>query len=232
MIVSPPVGPAHLSKQITRKPSRNCIVTHESIHESFILPPPQVSVEQAYKDFRREGVVVNGIIVYPVLGQYDEEVIQTVHKLVEKLQRLSVNISDEDIADIILQRACRTSSGADSFLSVRKKFLRDGTVLVQRHKERDISNMTRIDIFLDSGALCCVAKSTNIYALYDTKTIDDGDSFTPPLLTFHTIVKDVSNFSSKMNSRTMYIRAVKYFPEMVSIRTDSENGSAMCEEPS
>ena len=228
MIVSPPVGPTLLFKQAKRS-RENTVITHESIHESIALPSPQVSIGQAYKDFRREGVVVNGIVVFPVVGQYDEEVIRTVHMLVAKLQRLTTNTSDENIADIILQRACRTSSGGDSFLSVRKKFLCDGTVLVQRHKERDVSNMTRIDIFLEKDELCCVIKSTNIYALYDTSTIDDSDAFTPPLFTFHTVVTDKSNFSTTTNSRTMYVRALKYFPEVVSAKTDSEDGSVACE---
>ena len=56
---------------------------------------------------------------------------------------------EEDIADIIIQRACRTSAGADSFFTTQRMFCVDGTFVTQKTNPHDPP--IKIDVFVSSN---------------------------------------------------------------------------------
>jgi hypothetical protein len=96
---------------------------------------PNVSKEQAEKDFKRERVLLNGVYFIP--DKVDmvrcEAFALSLRHLVERLQRQENESSSSSsskassISDIILQRGCRTSAGADSFFMVQKLLCVEGT---------------------------------------------------------------------------------------------------------
>lgn len=119
---------------------------------------PNVSKEQAEKDFRRERVILNGVFFIP--DKVDvvrcEAFALSLHHLVERLQSpeggnindsMSSSARSNSISDTILQRGCRTSAGADSFFMVQKLLCVDGTFVTQKTSLR-AEDPIIVDVFL------------------------------------------------------------------------------------
>lgn len=146
-----------------------CVLTtcQSVFHRIVIDKAPIVSKDQAEKDFRRERVILNGVVFIP--DKFDdsrsEAFARTLRILVERMQRSTsvgggVSSSSSSgggrsrtpsnasvISDVILQRGCRTSAGADSFFLVQKLFCLEGTFVTQKtslHAEEPIV----IDVFM------------------------------------------------------------------------------------
>jgi hypothetical protein len=96
------------------------ISNEEVLRRIPIEQAPNVSKEQAEKDFRRERVLLNGVYFIP--DKVDmvrcEAFALSLRHLVERLQRQenasssSSSSKASTISDTILQRGCRTSAGA------------------------------------------------------------------------------------------------------------------------
>ncbi len=135
------------------------------------LPAPVVSIAQAHKDFRRERVLLNDVAFIPdkLSEQRCHSFVQTLDVLVARLMRPQFyddpeaprdsrlvplpSVYDttlfptfESVRDSILQRACRTSAGADSFFTVQKMLCIEGTFMTQKTLEEDPP--IHIDVFL------------------------------------------------------------------------------------
>lgn len=119
---------------------------------------PNVSKEQAEKDFRRERVILNGVFFIP--DKLDvlrcEAFALSLHNLVERLQLKettpihtppSSSSRSNSISDTILQRGCRTSAGADSFFMVQKLLCVEGTFVTQKTSLR-AEDPIIVDVFL------------------------------------------------------------------------------------
>jgi hypothetical protein len=99
------------------------ISNEEVLRRIPIEQAPNVSKEQAEKDFRRERVLLNGVYFIP--DKVDmvrcEAFALSLHHLVERLQRQenasssSSSSKASSISDTILQRGCRTSAGLSCF---------------------------------------------------------------------------------------------------------------------
>ena len=115
------------------------LLHHQSIFRRILIDKaPIVSKDQAEKDFRRERVILNGVVFIPdkINDARSEAFARSLRILVERMLRAS-SISQKKgstdwISDIILQRGCRTSAGADSFFLVQKLFCVDGTFVTQK----------------------------------------------------------------------------------------------------
>lgn len=83
------------------------------------------------------------------------------------------------VCDLLMQRACRTSAGADSFFTVQKMLCIEGTFVTQKSLIDDPP--IHIDAFLapcaDSDgdsrhALCARVQVSNSFAIYDVSAMD------------------------------------------------------------
>lgn len=107
-----------------------------SILHRIPLPAPSVTVEQAKKDFKRERILLNDVAFIPDKDDDDRSVAfdLTLRVLLTRLMRSpmvydsSKYASPADVADLLMQRACRTSAGADSFFTIQKLFCVDSTL--------------------------------------------------------------------------------------------------------
>eukprot|EP01031_Cornospumella_fuschlensis_P006807 gene6807-8465_t len=119
------------------------------------LPPPTVSIEQAQKDFRRERILLNDVAFVPDKDDVERSVAfsRTLKVLLQRLMRNravynSQQYSGADaIADLLMQRACRTSAGSDSFFTIQKMFCVEDTIVTQNTTITDDPPI-HIDVFL------------------------------------------------------------------------------------
>eukprot|EP01031_Cornospumella_fuschlensis_P048974 gene48974-59956_t len=119
------------------------------------LPAPTVSIEQAQKDFRRERILLNDVAFVPDKDDVERSVAfsRTLKVLLQRLMRNravynSQQYSGADaIADLLLQRACRTSAGSDSFFTIQKMFCVEDTIVTQNTTITDDPPI-HIDVFL------------------------------------------------------------------------------------
>lgn len=117
------------------------------------LPSPSISVEQAAKDFKRERVLFNQV---PFIPNQDDRsrsngFVLSLQRLVERLQRQGSCVSPDvaDVTGLILQRACRTTTGADSYFMVQKLFCVSGTHVTHKSGRRDPP--VKVDVFVVEG---------------------------------------------------------------------------------
>lgn len=132
---------------------------HTNLLHTIPLDSPEVQVEQAHKDFRRERVLFNDVPFIP--DKHDVNRCHafsfTLQTLVERMMRnkdcynSEVYPSAESISDTIMCRACRTSAGADSFFMVQKLLCVEGHFVTQRASLKDPP--IHLDVFIsDSSA--------------------------------------------------------------------------------
>ncbi|KAJ1379041.1 hypothetical protein B484DRAFT_37923, partial [Ochromonadaceae sp. CCMP2298] len=114
-----------------------------------------VSTEQARKDFVRERVLLNDVPFIPdrVDLHRCSAFAFTLQTLLARLTRAHPHSyshthsqQDASIAEIVMQRACRTSAGADSFFMVQKLLCSEGTFVTQRAFPSDAP--IRVDVFV------------------------------------------------------------------------------------
>lgn len=115
------------------------------------LPPPIVTLEQAEKDFCRERVLLNDVAFVPDKFDLDRAhaFSLTLRMLLRRMLPAFSNqlYKDSDhICDILMQRACRTSAGSDSFFTVQKMLCVEGTFVTQKTLVNDPP--IHIDVFL------------------------------------------------------------------------------------
>lgn len=115
------------------------------------LPPPVVTLEQAEKDFCRERVLLNDVAFVP--DKFDLDRAHAFSLTLRMLLRRMLPgfnhqlYKDSDhICDILMQRACRTSAGSDSFFTVQKMLCVEGTFVTQKTLVNDPP--IHIDVFL------------------------------------------------------------------------------------
>jgi hypothetical protein len=114
------------------------------------LQPCVVTMEQAVKDFRRERVFLNDVPFIPDQVDLNRSngFSMTLERLVDRLRNQGSRNCDElgDVTDMIMQRACRTSAGADSFFIVQQLFCVEGTFVTQ--KTYTFDPPIRVDVFV------------------------------------------------------------------------------------
>ena len=119
-------------------------------------------IAQAHKDFKRERVLLNDVAFIPHSERESRShaFSLTLELLVARLLRTQylrhqalprpcddgVYSSAESVRDLILQRACRTSAGADAFFAVQKMLCVEGTFVSQ--KAADEVPPIHVDVFL------------------------------------------------------------------------------------
>jgi hypothetical protein len=148
---------------------------HEYKLQRIPLNAPVVTVEQASKDFKRERVLFNDVPFIPdtldvnrshtfalTLRRYVDillnkergnDIIKSSSPTIQSSSSSSsssttFNITSNDVADIIMQKACRTSAGSDSFFMVQKLFCVSGTFVTQRTSSHDLP--IKVDLFLSN----------------------------------------------------------------------------------
>jgi hypothetical protein len=118
------------------------------------LPEPSVSIAQSLKDFYREKVLLNDVAFIPDKHDTDRShgFSQTLYVLLEKLTR-DPSVFDveaygnyKELGNVLMQRACRTAAGSDSFFTVQKMLCTEGTFLTQ--KMLAVEPPVLIDVFL------------------------------------------------------------------------------------
>jgi len=127
----------------------HCAVLHR-----IPLPNPSATSEQARKDFRRERVLLNDVPFIPDNIDVDRcnAFDKTLSILVDRMMRRKelydgdLYSTSEAMTDAVLQRACRTSAGADSFFMVQKLLCVEGTFVTQRTYVSDPP--IKIDVFV------------------------------------------------------------------------------------
>lgn len=135
------------------------------------LIAPVVTAEQTAKDFKRERVLFNDVPFIPdtldmnrshtfaltlklyvdilLCKERGKDIIKSSSpKIQTTSSSTTFDISSSDIADIIMQKACRTSAGADSFFMVQKLFCVSGTFVTQRTSSHDPP--IKVDLFLST----------------------------------------------------------------------------------
>lgn len=182
------------------------------INHPIVLPDTQVSVDQSIKDFKRERVLFNDVPFIPdrMNVQRGNCFILTLKLCIDRLcNNNSRNrlCNSSDIIDTIMQRACRTSAGIDSYFKVQELFCVPGTFLSHRTGE---DPPTIVDVFIDSNDnLIARLEVRNSFALYDNSTMDEmsgeENMEPPPWLIIDTVVIDESNFTLSTHSRNLMI---------------------------
>ena len=128
--------------------------------------------------------------------------------------------NSNSVIDTIMQRACRTSAGIDSYFKVQELFCVPGTPLLcpfvlgysltrcigtfLSHRTGE-DPPTIVDVFMDSNCnLVARLEVRNSFALYDNSTMDeingDGSMEPPPLLIIDTVIAAHSSITSNTHS--------------------------------
>lgn len=182
------------------------------------IASPVVTMEQAQKDFERERVLLNDVAFIPDV--FDENRCHafsaTLSVLLERMMRNKDIYNKEhyespgEIADAILQRACRTAAGSDSYFKIQQLLCVENTVITQKTFLHDPP--IRVDVFVtdyssaeDSASSSIGSETTgesrtsdeegrqngifsrilvqNSFAIYDSSSIDlfTGDSEIDPI---------------------------------------------------
>lgn len=135
------------------------------------MSPAIVTTEQAKKDFKRERVLLNDVPFIP--DRFDVDRCHafsiTLQMLLQRLLRQAAHCSRcgvEEVTDLIMQRACRTSAGADSFFTVQKMLCVEGTFVTQRAFLNDPP--VKLDVFFatetyDEGEQEAIDSTSNNY---------------------------------------------------------------------
>ncbi len=118
------------------------------------LAPPNVSVEQTEKDFRREKVLLNDVAFVPDQDDEDREhaFSATLSILIQRLMKNPAVYDNQKymdhntIKEILMQRACRTSAGLDCFFTIQQLLCTEGTFLAQKMLPDDPPIL--IDVFV------------------------------------------------------------------------------------
>jgi hypothetical protein len=118
----------------------HALETCEFLHKIPLPSSPTVTMEQAEKDFCRERVLLNDVAFIPDKNDLDRSrAFALTLRMV--LRRLMYNKTvyneqlyenSDTICDLLMQRACRTSAGADSFFTVQKMLCVEGTFVTQK----------------------------------------------------------------------------------------------------
>lgn len=147
-----------LFRAATRKDEITALLSKmEGVLPRLALSAPTVTVEQSQKDFRRERVLLNEVPFIPDrvdMHRCDAFSI-TLKEFVSRAMRLnctSNDLSADRVADIVIQRACRTSAGADSYFMVQKLLCVQGTFITQRSVMSGLDPPIRIDLFIANQA--------------------------------------------------------------------------------
>lgn len=127
---------------------------HSTVLHRIPLPTPNTTSDQARKDFRRERVLLNDVPFIPDKVDVDRcnAFASTLNVLLERMMRRpelfdrELYADAEAISDAVLQRACRTGAGADSFFMVQKLLCVEGTFVTQRAFLSDPP--IKIDVFV------------------------------------------------------------------------------------
>jgi hypothetical protein len=94
-----------------------------------------VTTEQANKDFKRECVLLNDVPFIPDQDDPDRchAFSFTMELLLERMVHNRSRVCDKclypsfiELTDVVMQRACRTSAGADSFFTIQKLLVIEG----------------------------------------------------------------------------------------------------------
>jgi hypothetical protein len=129
------------------------LTKHQQLIKKIPMPCPSVTIEQAKKDFRRERVLLNDVPYIP--DQLDVSrsngFAKSLSMLIDRIKnRGHINCTEqEDVADLIMKRSCRTSAGADAFFTVQRLLCVDGTFVTQKTSGHDPP--IRIDVFISSN---------------------------------------------------------------------------------
>lgn len=200
----------------------SAIEQNKSYLENIRLDPiADVTTEQALKDFNREKVLFNGVPFVPDMS-YATYFPRTLRLLLQRLLAQlpstatiitaeSTTPSDkgtelDNIYNVILKRACRTSAGSDSFYKVQKMFLVEGMFLAQYSSSNDPP--VKVDIFLSNRCICAKIEVRNTYALYNEDQLTeivDSNCRPVPWMVIDTVVFDESNLHTGTNDRKMNI---------------------------
>ena len=145
---------------------------------SICLDSPVVQLEQSFKDFKREKVLLNDIAFVP-----HEEYIWRNELFGETLGRLCRTLGgaaeEEGMKEKILKNACRTGSGADAFFVIQKLLCIPGTFMAQRSCSDDPP--VKIDMFKAAdGRVCCRVVSVNSFSIFDSNMQIDMSLDIPP----------------------------------------------------
>eukprot|EP00981_Chlorochromonas_danica_P002853 scaffold562_cov190-Ochromonas_danica.AAC.3 len=199
-------GP-HKSKQEIIDALETCTILHR-----IPLPPPNVTVEQAHKDFKRERVLLNDVAFIPDRDDDDRAVAfgLTLRMLLKRLMRNHAVYLErfyggpDKVADLLMQRACRTSAGADSFFTIQQMLCVEGTFVSQNttvaedppihidvflsdqanynraSRNSTISTVTEESMLDEAPHLCARVLISNSFAIYDSSAMEEEsfeDSF-------------------------------------------------------
>mmetsp|Transcript_24387 Transcript_24387/g.26660 ORF Transcript_24387/g.26660 Transcript_24387/m.26660 type:complete len:372 (+) Transcript_24387:101-1216(+) len=236
------------SKHDVIKALETCNVLHR-----IPLPEPNVSIEQALKDFYREKVLLNDVAFIP--DKHDDDrshgFSQTLHVL---LSRMTTDTStynfekygdSKSVGNLLMQRACRTSAGADSFFTVQKLLCTEGTFLTQKTLEDDPPVL--IDVFLASRNppnelnprasisfaqdLCARVQVSNSFAIFDVESVDEITGIEAedpqPWLDVESVVVDETNFREGVHWRKLHLIVTN--PETGVTYTSNDSTSALTE---
>lgn len=199
----------------------SAIEANKSYLENIILDPiAVVTTEQALKDFNREKVLLNGVPFVPDMSYatyFPRTLRLLIHRLVRQLTPPVVQPIEskslfdtktelENMYNIILQRASRTSSGSDSFYKAQTMFRVEGMFLAQYSSKNDPP--VKIDLFISNRCICAKIEVRNTYALYNEDQlceIVDSNCRPVPWMLIDTVVFDESNLQTGHHCRKMNI---------------------------
>lgn len=157
----------------------NALLSHHNLLSKIPLPLPTVSIEQAQKDFRRERVLLNDVPFIPDQVDINRSngFSMCLNRLVQRLQQgIELdNTQTENIANIIMQRACRTSAGADSFFMVQRFLCVESTFVSQKTSPNDPP--IRVDVFLVDSSTDEALPTMSSNSSTSTRPISNSTSY-------------------------------------------------------
>lgn len=177
-------------------------------HEWADLPlhRPSVSVAQAKKDFRRQSVLLNGVSFIPELNSTNNNDLfsSALYNICHMLLRASPlpDSKPTEIAEEVMQRSCRSSTGADSFFAVHQLFSIQDTIVMQ-HEDEERPTI-EITLFSSNGSIYSRSDCKNSYSLVDVTLMGEEESPTPWLYV-DTYIRDETDFKTGSYNRTLTI---------------------------
>lgn len=176
--------------------------------EDMPLQSPPTSVAQAKKDFRRQKVLLNGVLFTPELNSMSNNDLfsSALYNICTALlQRCPLaDVRSTDIAESVMQHSCRSSTGADSFFAVHQLFSIQDTIVAQYENEGRATIEISLFYQMDKGSIFARSDCKNSYSLVDASLIG-GEESPSPWLFVDTYIRDELDFKTGAHRRTLTI---------------------------
>ncbi|CAM9819345.1 unnamed protein product [Scytosiphon promiscuus] len=197
-------------QNLCQEGNRESVLTvFQNFPEHFSCIPlndSNVESKQAINDLLRENVILNGVKFFSGHGELFLESLRQVVEILSQSPEYKGERTGSEIVDRVLCKASRTTSGSDSYFTVRQLFTNSDYLLKRRAERLPPIN---VEVFLVDNSIHSVVACANYYGLFNLEEIEaESQSFavSPPQawLRLDTMVVEKTDYLTGRNVR--YLR--------------------------